>query len=375
LRVGFVRDTADSEQRIAITPTIAAKYARQGIEVAVEKNVGIHLGFADESFRDAGAAVAGRTDVLSTSDVVGRVAAPPCDDVPAMKKDSLQISFFEPSVDKTIIEQLCARGVNVVSLNLVPRTTYAQKMDALSSQANLAGYVAAILGATRSTRIMPMMTTPAGTIRPMNVFVIGAGVCGLQAIATAERLGARVTAFDTRPVVAEQVRSLGARFLEIDIKSEQNENGYALEMTAEKVHAQQEAMADMCAQSDVIITAAQVFGRKAPVLITSSMLQRMKRGTVVVDTAMDSGGNVEGAVANKETEIDGVMVVGYRNLASRVAVDASEMFASNVLSMVLEIYSRDTRGLKLDVRNEIVNSCLVILDGKTRGALAAASGT
>lgn len=371
MKVGIIRDTDEGERRIAITPAIAEKYARHGIAVTIESGIGEHLGFTAEAFRKAGAEVADRTLVLRSADLIAQVSVPSGEDIAAMKKGSLHISFFDPAADPAIVEQFCEQGVSVISMNYIPRSTYAQKMDALSSQANLAGYVAVLLGASRSSRILPMMTTPAGTIKPLNVFVIGAGVCGLQAIATAVRLGARVTAFDTRPVVAEQIRSLGAKFLETGVSGEQGENGYAREMTPERLRAQRDAMADMCARSDLIITAAQVFGRKAPVLVTKEMIGRMKRGTVIVDTAMESGGNVEGSVADREVGINGVLIEGFRNLPSRVGADASEMFASNVLNMILEIYSEQSSALVIDTTNEIVNACLVIHEGKTRGALAA----
>jgi NAD(P) transhydrogenase subunit alpha len=263
-----------------------------------------------------------------------------------------------------LIEALAAQGVTSISMEMIPRSTRAQKMDALSSQANLAGYVTVVQAAYHSPKIMPMMMTPAGTIAPARVFVIGAGVAGLQAIATAKRLGARVEAFDTRPVVAEQVQSLGAKFVEIDLgEVGQTEQGYAKELTAEQLELQREGQKAVIAQSDVVITTAQLFGRAAPVIVGRDMVEAMKPGSVVVDMAVESGGNVEGSVMNEVVDINGVKVIGQGNLPGEVARNASEMYSNNLVNLLQEFWDEEAKTLTLDPEDDIVSSCVITRDG------------
>jgi len=233
-------------------------------------------------------------------------------------------------------------------------------MDALSSQASLAGHVAVIVAAERLNKVFPMMMTPAGTIAPSRVFVIGVGIAGLQAIATAKRLGARVEAFDTRHVVKEQVQSLGARFVEIDLgETGQTKDGYAKALTKEQIEKQQQEMAKHCAMADVVITTAQVFGRKAPRIVTREMIMAMKKGSVVVDLAAESGGNVEGSVPGQEVIVNGVSIIGLKNSASHVANHASQMYSSNLISFINEFWDGETKSLKLRLDDEIIKGCLV----------------
>jgi NAD(P) transhydrogenase subunit alpha len=248
---------------------------------------------------------------------------------------------------------------------MLPRITRAQKMDALTSQANLAGYVAVILGASHSTKIFPMMMTAAGTISPGRVFVIGAGVAGLQAIATAKRLGARVDAFDTRPVVEEQVKSLGARFVKIDIgEIGQTKEGYAKPLTEEQLLKQREGMKKVCAESDVVITTALVFGRKAPVIVTSDMVSAMRPGSVIVDLAIESGGNVEGAEFGKVANRNGVKIVGLGNLPGQVPVHASQVYSTNLANFIEEFWNKEKKQFVLKLDDEIVQGCLVTHAGE-----------
>ena len=250
-------------------------------------------------------------------------------------------------------------------MEMIPRTTIAQKMDALSSQANLAGYVAVILAAERIHKILPMMMTPAGTIPPSRVFIVGAGVAGLQAIATAKRLGARVEAFDTRPVVEEQVASLGAKFIKIDLgETGQTQDGYAKALTEEQLAKQREGMAKICAQSDIVITTAQVFGKKAPRIITAEMLSRMKPGSVVVDLAVESGGNVEGSRPGEEIDFNGVRILGLRNLPGRVSVAASQMYAQNLVNFIETFLDAQDNTFKLDLSHDILKSCVITHAGQ-----------
>jgi len=247
---------------------------------------------------------------------------------------------------------------------MIPRSTRAQKMDALSSQANLAGYVTVIQAAFHSPKILPMMMTPAGTIAPARVFVIGAGVAGLQAIATAKRLGARVEAFDTRPVVAEQVQSLGAKFVHIDLgDTGQTDQGYAKELTPEQLEMQKEGQKKVIAQSDVVITTAQLFGRPAPKLVSEDMIRAMQPGSAVVDMAVETGGNVEGSRPNEIVEIAGVKIIGQGNLPSEVARNASEMYSSNLFNLIDEFWDAETKLLNLDPEDDIVKACVITRDG------------
>ncbi|MBA7534664.1 NAD(P) transhydrogenase subunit alpha part 1 [subsurface metagenome] len=250
-------------------------------------------------------------------------------------------------------------------MELIPRTTLAQKMDALSSQASLAGYVAVILAAERLDKIFPMMMTPSGTIAPTKVFIIGAGVAGLQAIATAKRLGARVEAFDTRPAVEEQVQSLGGKFIKIDLgETGQTKDGYAKALSDEQLAKQRDVMARHCAQSDVVITTAQVFGKKAPIIITKDMVEGMKSGSLIIDLAVETGGNVEGSKLGEEVENNGVRIIGLENLPGRVPIHATQMYSSNLAGLIGAFWEDESKSFKLDLEDEIIKGCLVTHQGE-----------
>jgi NAD(P) transhydrogenase subunit alpha len=305
-----------------------------------------------------------RDATLATADMVLRLRKPPLEEIAKLKRGCIHVSFLDPFNERDLIDALVNAGVSAISMEMIPRTTRAQKMDALSSQASLAGYVAVLLAADRLNQIFPMMMTPAGTIKPSRVFIIGAGVAGLQAIATAKRLGARVDAFDTRPVVEEQVASLGAKFVKVDLgETGQTKDGYAKELTPEQQAKQREAMAKVCIQSDVVITTAKLFGRKAPVIVTKEMVAQMKPGSVIIDLAADTGGNVEGVQVDEEVEIDGVRIVGLSNLEGRVPVHASQMYSSNLGNLVEEFWNKETKQFDLNLDDEIIKGCLVTHDG------------
>lgn len=361
MRIAVPRETWPGELRAALVPGSARKLVDLGFDVMVETGVGDACGFPDRDYEAAGAhVVRDIASALVSSEVVLRVRKPSEEDLDLLAEDTLHISFLDPFNEKPLIEKLAARGVTAVSMEMIPRTTRAQKMDALSSQASLAGYVTVLLAASHVPKVFPMMMTPAGTIAPARVFVIGAGVAGLQAIATAKRLGARVEAFDTRPVVAEQVQSLGARFVEIDVgEIGQTEQGYARELTAEQLEMQREGMKRVIAYSDVVITTAQVFGRPAPRIVSRDMVAAMRPGSVVVDMAVESGGNVEGSVLDEIVEIDGVKVIGLGNLPSEVAQNASEMYSSNVTHFIDEFYDAESGRFDLDPTDEIVAGCVL----------------
>jgi len=280
---------------------------------------------------------------------------------------STYIAFTDTFNDTETLHSLNRRQISVISMEFIPRTTRAQKMDALSSQANLAGYAAVTLAASHLPRIFPMLMTAAGTLSPAKVFVIGAGVAGLQSIATARRLGAVVEAFDTRPAATEEIRSLGAKPLRLDLgETGQTENGYAKALTEEQMAKQQEAMKRACAGADVVITAAQVFGRRAPVIVTEDILDAMKPGSVVVDLAVDNGGNVAGVSPGEIVDRKGVRIIGYRNLPGRLATHATQVYASNLVHFIEEFWDAEGRGLKLDPGDEIIDSALIAHGGEIR---------
>ena len=363
--IGVAKETWPGEVRSALVPANATKLIKSGFGISMESGAGQAAGFTDQQYTDAGVSiVSSRAEVMAAADIFLAVRKPDTAEVDQLKSGAISVSFLDPYNEKALIEALAAKGVTSISMEMIPRSTRAQKMDALSSQANLAGYVTVVQAAYHSPKIMPMMMTPAGTIAPARVFVIGAGVAGLQAIATAKRLGARVEAFDTRPVVAEQVQSLGAKFVEIDLGDVgQTEQGYAKELTQEQLELQREGQKAVIAQSDVVITTAQLFGRAAPVIVGRDMVEAMKPGSVVVDMAVESGGNVEGSVMNEVVDINGVKVIGQGNLPGEVARNASEMYSNNLVNLLQEFWDEEAKTLNLDPEDDIVRSCVITRDG------------
>lgn len=353
------------EARTAMTPVVAAKLAKLGLQVTVQAGMGSGAAFSDEDYRAVGAkVVTDAASALRQADLVLRIGKPTAEDVALMKSGAIHISHLDPFNSPATLMAMASAGISAVSMEMIPRSTVAQKMDALSSQANLGGYVAVILGTNRMNRILPMMSTPSGTIAPAKVFVIGVGVAGLQAIATAKRLGAVVEAFDTRPVVEEQVKSLGAKFVKVDLgETGQTGQGYAKELTPEQLQKQREVMAEHCAQADLVITTAQVFGRKAPRILTEAMVQAMKPGSVVVDMAVESGGNVECSKLNEEVSINGVRVLGFGNLPGRVPRVASEMYSNNLHNFVTHFWDNEAGTLKLDPAHDLLKHCLITHNG------------
>jgi len=298
--------------------------------------------------------------------MVLRLNAPTSAEAGAVAAGTIHVSHLDPFFNQPLVEQLAAGNVKTICMELIPRTTLAQKMDALSSQASLAGYAAVVLAAARLDKGFPMMMTPAGTLSPSRVFIVGAGVAGLQAIATAKRMGARVEAFDTRPVVEEQVKSLGAKFVKIDIgDTGQTEGGYAKQLTPEQIAMQQKGMAKICAQSDVIVSTAKVFGRKPPLIITEEMVAGMKPGSVIVDmAASEHGGNVAGTQLNQEVvTANGVRIVGDENLPGQVAMHASQMYSSNLMNFIQHFWNDETKALEVNTADEIMAGALVTNDG------------
>ncbi len=363
--IGIIKEPAH-ETRIALLPEYVKKLLElKGPEIAVEKGLGEKLFISDDRYAEAGAAVLDRDPLIKKAHVIFRISPPDNELISRLNKGVIWISYLDPVGNKERMEMLAKQGITALSMEFIPRSTLAQKMDVLSSQASLAGYEAVIIAAERLKKIFPMMMTPAGTISPARVFVIGAGVAGLQAIATAKRLGARVEAFDTRPVVEDEVKSLGARFIKIDLgETGQTKDGYAKALTDEQLEKQRELMAKHCALSDVVITTAQVFGRKAPLIITKEMINGMKPGSVIVDLAVESGGNVDGSKVGEDVEINGVNIVGLSNMPGRAAFDASLMYSGNLTAFLTHLWDRENGTLNTVTDDEIFQSVLMTRDGE-----------
>ncbi|MBW2428312.1 MAG: Re/Si-specific NAD(P)(+) transhydrogenase subunit alpha [Deltaproteobacteria bacterium] len=366
MNIAVPREVHEGETRVSMIPENVAKLVKAGADVSIESGLGQTLRIADEEYTKAGASVAtDRNFLFQNADMVLRIRKPAVDEVELMKPGCIYISLLDPFNERELIERFKANGISAISMEMIPRITRAQKMDVLSSQANLAGYVAVIVASERLDKILPMMMTPAGTIAPARVFVIGVGVAGLQAIATAKRLGARVEAFDTRPVVEEQVKSLGARFVKIDLgETGQTKDGYAKALTEEQLQKQREGMAKVCAASDIVITTAQLFGRPAPLIVTADMVGGMQKGSVIVDLAVESGGNVAGSQVGREVDVDGVRIIGLANLPGRVAVNASQMFSSNLYNLVEDSWSSKEKRFELNFEDEIIKGCVVTHGGE-----------
>jgi NAD(P) transhydrogenase subunit alpha len=365
MQIAVPAETQANERRTALTPDSIKKLTRLGLDVIVEEGLGTQAGFPNTAYQEAGATISGdREALLSQGDIIARVRKPSPEEISKIKSGGIHISYLDPYNEGDLVDALAKQGVTGISMEMIPRTTRAQKMDALSSQANLAGYVMVILAAQKLDRILPMMMTPAGTLSPARVFVIGAGVAGLQAIATAKRLGARVEAFDTRPVVAEQVHSVGGKFVEIDLgETGQTKDGYAKELTPEQLEMQRQGMKDIISQSDIVITTAQVFGRPAPRIVTKDMVEAMKPGGVIVDMAVETGGNVEGSHPDEIADINGVSIIGVSNLPAQVAKDASQMYSSNLSNLITEYWDDENKSFDLNLEDDILAGCVITHGG------------
>jgi len=363
----FVRKESDAgESRVALIPSDAAKLVKANWTVMIEIGAGVKSNFSDADYIKAGAQIMPKEAEFTADFVVG-VKKPSIEDVQKRKKSSFHLSFLNPFNEKDLIKAFAQADVKAACFELIPRSTIAQKMDAISSQANLAGYYSVLKGAEKINRVIPMMMTPCGTLSPVKFFIVGVGVAGLQAIATAKRLGGRVEAFDTRPVVEEQVKSLGAKFVKIDLgETGQSAQGYANALTDEQVEKQRAGMAKVCSQADVIITTAKLFDRKAPRIITKSMIDAMKAGSVIIDLAVESGGNVEGSMANQEVVTEnGVLILGGVNFESAVASSASQMFSANLYNFI-EHFSSKEEGFKVNLEDDIMKSALITSEGQIR---------
>ncbi|HID67387.1 MAG TPA: NAD(P) transhydrogenase subunit alpha, partial [Roseibacterium sp.] len=329
VRLGVPAETATGERRVALVPDVVARLVKNGYEVLVEKGAGKAAHFVDFAYEEAGARlIDSAAELIAQADLLLKVAPPNLEEIAAMPEGTAVIGYMDAYNSPDRVNALCQRKITAFSMELVPRISRAQSIDSLSSQATIAGYRAALIGAQLSGRFYPMLTTAAGTIRPAKVLIMGAGVAGLQAIATARRLGAVVEAYDVRRAAGEQVQSLGAKFLALELNAEA-EGGYARELTAEEKVKEQEMLNKHVSQADVVITTAQIPGRAAPKLISKEMVSIMKPGAVIVDLAAESGGNCELTKAGETVDHDGVIIYGPINVASSLPVHASEMYAKN----------------------------------------------
>ncbi|HET6944719.1 MAG TPA: Re/Si-specific NAD(P)(+) transhydrogenase subunit alpha [Gaiellaceae bacterium] len=354
MRVGVARETAPEERRVALVPDIAGKLAASGFEIVVEPGAGEEAWFPDASYLDAGA-------TLGTPWEADAVVAVQRPDEANLREGQVLIAYLDPLAGPAGVERLTARGVIAFAMESIPRITRAQAMDALSSQATVAGYKGALLAAEHLPRFFPMLMTAAGTVPPAKVLVIGAGVAGLQAIATARRLGAVVTGFDVRPVVREQIESLGASWLDLGVTGAEAEGGYARELTPEAMQAQQEALEARIAEFDAVITTAAVPGRAAPRIIPASAVAAMRPGSVIVDLAADTGGNCELTVPGEIVAREDVTIVGLTNVPSSVPYHASMLYSRNVQALLLHLAPGGN--LELDWDDEITSGACVTKEG------------
>lgn len=373
--IGVPKEMQAGENRVSLVPETAAKLVKAGFTVRVERGAGAKAFFNDSDYEKAGAVIApSAEDVFSSSEIIVKVGVPSADEIGRLKQNSVYVSFLNPLAEPSLSAELAKRGVTAFSMELIPRTSRAQSMDALSSQANIGGYKAVLTATMALGKYFPMLTTAAGTVPPAKVLVIGVGVAGLQAIATSRRLGAVVSAFDIRPEVKEQVQSLGAKFVEakVDVDAKAD-GGYAKEVNEETKRKLQEALAETVALSDVVITTAQVPGKKAPVLVTRDMVARMKPGSVIVDMASEQGGNVEGSKPGETVVSGGVSIIGPVNLPSSLPVHASQLYSRNILSL-LGLLVKDGK-LNLDFNDDILKGACVahggqVVNERVKGLLA-----
>jgi NAD(P) transhydrogenase subunit alpha len=367
MRVAVPSEIAAGEKRVAVVPEVVPQLLRAGHTVTVQAGAGLRAGFADEAYIAAGASVEPEAArVYAGSEMVLKVLRPSPEELALLESGTTLIGLLQPAGDPTIFGELASHGVNALSMELVPRTTRAQMMDALSSQSTVAGYKAVLIAANALQKFFPMLMTAAGTVRPARVLVIGAGVAGLQAIATARRIGAVVEAFDTRPVVKEQVQSLGATFVELELGSHdtQDSGGYARELAEEHIRKEKELIHERAKNADVVITTALIPGRRAPVLVMAETVEAMKPGSVIVDLAGEQGGNCELTEPGATVERHGVKIISPLHIASDLAFHASQMYAKNIAALVTLLAPEGT--LKLDMADDIIAAVCVTAGGEVR---------
>lgn len=367
--IAVPKEVLPGENRVACVPDVASKLIKEGFEVHVEKDAGLNAGYTNEMYESAGAKVVSLDELYASADIIMKVQRPvehPVagkDETELMKEGSLLITFLYPLNYPDLAKKCAERKINVISMDMIPRTTLAQKMDALSSQANIAGYKSVIMCADALGKIFPLMMTAAGTISPAKVVIMGAGVAGLQALGTAKRLGAVVEVSDIRPAVKEEVQSLGGKFIEVESEEDmQDEGGYAKEASEEFLKKQKELIFKHITEADIVITTALVPGKKAPVLVTEEMVKNMKPGSVVLDMAVEFGGNCEVSEKAKIVKKNGVTIIGEPNLPSLVPTHSSDMYAKNILSLLTHIGKEGK--VELNLEDEIVQGSLITNNGE-----------
>ena len=357
-----------TDLRSVIHPETLSKLIElEGTSMMFESGIGKGINVSDEALITLGLTCSSRDECLSKGNIIITPAPLTSSETNQIQPGASVIGMLNPFYAQDELKAMAAAKLNAVSMEFIPRITRAQKMDVLSSQANLAGYAAVLEAAQHLNSALPMMMTAAGTLKPARVFVIGVGVAGLQAIATAKRLGARVEAFDTRDVVEEQVKSLGAKFVKIDLgETGQTDQGYAKELTEEQIAKQKELQSLVCARSDIVITTAQIFGRPAPRIIDEATIKKMKPGSVILDMAVETGGNVEGSVVDEVIDINGVKIVGVSNLSSRVSNHASFALSNNIINWITDFYDPESGALNFDFEDEVIQSSVLVFGGEIK---------
>ena len=364
MKIGVPRETASGEKRVALVPETVAKLVKRGLEVVVEAGAGVPATYADAEYEKAGAKIGDPW----TGDLVLKVQKESASGATKLKEGATLVSFLYPLQNTDVVQAIARRKAGVIAVDMIPRTSLAQSMDALSSQANLAGYKAVLIAAERLPRFFPMLMTAAGTITPARVLVFGAGVAGLQAIGTAKRLGAVVEATDVRPETKEQVESLGGKFLQVTgVEIKQGTGGYAAEQSEEYKQKQAELVSDRISKADVVITTALIPGRKAPILVTAAQVKSMRPGSIIVDLAAEQGGNVEGTVAGQEAKVGGVTIVGHPNLPSTMAGAASQLYSRNLEKLLGHLLTKENT-MKWDFNDEITKGCVIVHKGEVVNA-------
>ncbi len=363
MKLAVPKETKFKENRVALTPDVVKDLVKKGFEVQVEAGAGLNSFFEDAAYTAAGAQIIpDKNSLYAAADVLLKVNAPLPEEIMKMKKEAILISFMWAATNVDVVDACCKAGVSAFSMDAVPRISRAQKMDALSSQANLGGYKAVLLAADTIGKILPMMTTAAGTIRPSKVVIFGAGVAGLQAIATAKRLGAVVEVTDIRPETKEQVESLGGKFIEVKgDNSIKIEGGYVKGVSEEFLKKQQELVAKHVKEADIVITTALIPGKKAPLLVTEEMVKSMRFGSVIVDMAVEQGGNVAGSELNKTVQKQGVTIIGEGNIPSLLPMNASDLYAKNIQTFLLHLADKDK--FKWEMDEEITKGSLIVHQG------------
>lgn len=367
MKVAVLRETLPNENRVGLVPDGVKFLKKKEIEAVVEKGAGLNAGFPDSAYEAQGATIAPDAAAAAAgADIVLKVQPPTLEEVPILAKGQVLMSSLQPVLNLELVKALRDAGITTMAMDLMPRITRAQSMDILSSQATVAGYKAVLLGANAIGKFLPMLTTAAGTVRPAKTLTLGAGVAGLQVLATFRRLGAVMEAFDVRPAVKEQCESLGAKFLEIEMEDMEDEGGYAKELSEDQHKLEMEMLTEAVKDKDIVITTAQIPGRTAPILITKEMVEGMMPGSVIVDLAAETGGNCELTKAGETVEHNGVKIIGPVNLAATMPFHASMMFSKNLVTFTMEMVNKEDGTLNLDWDNETIDGSCVTFENEVR---------